>query len=196
MTHFLTALLAICAATWPSPVPESITVRPEALIAGDVVTLGDIADITPPEAAQAAARIVILPAPPVGCTGRVARGYLRLRLRRAGLNPEAITISGADSTRLSRPEPPAPAITAPPAGHPPAASVAGPTAPPQALALPPVPRGTRLRLAVRIGTLTIETTAELLAAAVPGGLCRVRIPETMAVLDARLLDPSTAEVTR
>jgi len=82
MTHCLTTLLALCAATWSGPVPQSIVVRPQAAITSDTVTLGDIANIAPPEAAAAAATIAIAPAPPAGCAGtRTRRSWRPSRTR-------------------------------------------------------------------------------------------------------------------
>jgi hypothetical protein len=193
MPHALLLLLLLAAPAPVAPALQSIALRAEATVTGDRVTLGDLADLAPAGAAAAAGALDVTPAPPVGCSTQIARGYLRLRLRRAGLRLEGIAFTGPDRITVTRLAPP----PGPSAGEATPTAPAGAAAPPAALpALPTVPRGTHLRLVLRIGELTVETSAELLAAAVPGGPCRVRTTDSRVVLEARLLDSQTAEVKR
>jgi hypothetical protein len=193
-------LLLLMLLNGPGPVApglRSIALRDCVTVSGDQVTLGDLAELAPAEAAAEGGALAVTPAPPPGMSTEITRGYLRLRLRRAGLRLEGISFSGPDHVRVTRAAalpPPGRGLRAlPPGGG--TASGASAT-PAEASGLPPVPRGARLRLVLRLGLLTVETPAELVAAAVPGGACRVRTLESRVVMDARLLDSQTAEVNR
>lgn len=180
---FLPALHAVAAA---AIAPTTITLRPTAQATGEVVVLQDVAEVTPPQAAQALANMELGPTPAPGVPRTLTAGYVKVRLRRAGVNLEGTLFQG-ERTVVTRA---AAAHTSLPVATPPAPTAATPGTGPD---LKP---GAKVVLLLRVGSLQITTEAEALRACNIGqeGLFRVR--ETQAMVKARLLDPQRAEVIR
>lgn len=181
------------------PTPTAVELREACQVSGDWVLLGDIAQVSPPEAAAALACLPVAPAPPPGTTRTIALGYLKVRLRRERVDLGHTDFSGAEAVVVSRAA--APASSGPATitgvaesfGPAPVESSVGTAPPSTPLQLG---RGTRLRLVVRCAGLTVEATGELLGPAQVGTVARLRVVETQSVVWARISGPTEAEVVR
>jgi len=186
-------LALLIAASWvcaqPAPAPQSISFRSETEVTGEAVTLGELATFEPPEAAAGLASLVIAAAPSPGQSRSLTAGYLRLRLRHAGLDLTGMTITCPERVTVSRK-----AAAAPP----PAETRTGIRATPAAkLATPPVLRpGARVTLLVRAGGLMVQTPGECMETCAAQATGRFRVIETRATVYARVLDATSAEVIR
>ena len=178
-------LLLASAAGVTSPVMEGIALKPSAQVSGSQVTLADIATVEPPAAAAQYGPLVVAPAPSPGQTRSVTVGYLRVRLRRQGLDLTGVIFSGPERVLVSR------SAEAPPA----AVAVPGPAAAGilPAMAIKP---GSRLKIILRAGDLTIEAEGESLGPCALGEVAKFRLTQTRSVVSAKLLDLNTAEVIR
>jgi hypothetical protein len=184
-------LALLIAASWvcaqPAPAPQSISFRSETEVTGEAVTLGELATFEPPEAAAGLASLVIAAAPSPGQSRSLTAGYLRLRLRHAGLDLTGMGITCPERVTVSRK-----AVAAPPP-----AETRTRTAPAAKLATPPVLRpGARVTLLVRAGGLTVQTPGECMEACAAQATGRFRVIETRATVYARVLDATSAEVIR
>ena len=191
------SLCAAAAATQPAL--QTLQLREQATAAGDWVTLAEIATVKPQAHAQAIGATRLTPAPPPGGSRNVSLGYIKMRLRRAGVDLREVQFTGATRVCVSRAPlestPHHQAVTRPAAPTPGAGGTRpAPAGPPQEQIK--VRRGTIVRLLVRRGALTIETTGELSRDCVVGALGKFRVHETRAYVVARLTDATTAEVIR
>ncbi len=88
-----------------SAAPElSLTMKTAAVVDRDMVRLSDIADLTgdAPELIKTLGETVVSNAPEPGQTRFVGIEYVRIRLRQAGYDTDAIAIQGASDVRISR----------------------------------------------------------------------------------------------
>lgn len=183
-------LALLIAASWvcaqPAITPQSLCFRSETEVTGEAVTLGELATLEPPEAAAGLASLVIAAAPSPGQSRSLTAGYLRLRLRHAGLDLTGMKITCPERVTVSRK-----AAAAPPVET-------GPRATPAAkLATSPVLRpGARVTLLVRAGGLTVQTPGECMETCAAQATGRFRVIETRATVYARVLDATSAEVIR
>lgn len=88
LRYLMIPLLVVLAQTAPPPGPR-IALRREAQVASSDVRLADIAEITAAsEAADAIGAVVIGPAPLPGLSRSIRLGYVKVRLRQNGFDPD------------------------------------------------------------------------------------------------------------
>src|SRR5690606_9429360 len=81
-------------------------------VPGGTVTLGDVAQIEgPPELVDRLAQVPVGAAPLPGRSRWLATGYLAVRFRQAGIDPDQVVVDGPERVQLVTPA--APASTAP-----------------------------------------------------------------------------------
>lgn len=201
-------LCAVVAMAKPSV--QSVELKASATVAGGTVTLGDIAVLQPAEAGAAA--IEIGPAPLPGASRELAVGYVRLRMRKAGVDLKSVSFTGAEKVAVTREAlqtagaeavvDPVVDVPASAAGGEVAATPAAPSRPsaprPAALAQPreTVQRGSIFRLTLRSGGLSVDALGELLNPCAVGQIGKFRVNETRAMVAAMLVSDNTAEVIR
>lgn len=179
------ALLGLVPGALP-PAPSSIVLLPTAQVAGAVVLLGDVAQVMPLEAAQALAALDLGPAPGPGVARTITAGYVRVRLRRAGVNLATTVFTGEQTTVTSV------GVSTPEEGGLFSARSVPRIAEPSAEVKP----GAKVTLFVRAGGLQIAAQAEALRPCGVGHDGLFRVCETRATVRARLVDHETAEVLR
>ncbi len=160
-----------------------------ACIASDRIELGALATVTAPE--QARERLQDLdmgPAPLAGRSRILTLGYLKMRIRRWGFAPEAMTFTGSEQVEVSRAAQPAPGVQAV-AGEP------SPESPLPAPAPATVKRGARVQLAVECGAVRILAEATTLEDGLVGQPVRMRVEQTRQTIWAMLLSRSQATLT-
>lgn len=80
-----------------------IDLKEEVWIAGDVVLLGDIAELSgDPEMILALAEVNVGTAPLSGSSRRLTTGQIEVRLRQAGINPKEVEFKGSAAVRIHR----------------------------------------------------------------------------------------------
>ncbi len=198
-------MIWLTAMAWAVPTLDSVQLRPAATVSAGAVLLADIAVVEPPAAAGELATVEIGPAPLPGGSREFAAGYVRLRLRKAGVDLKGVAFRGAERVSVSRQAPPptaATAATAEPSEPLRQTADAAPTAP-TADELPPPPaaavklrRGTIFKLVLSTGGLSLEALGELMMPCAVGEIGRFRVAETRALVAAQLTSASTAEVIR
>jgi hypothetical protein len=197
-------MIWLTAMAWAVPPVDSVELRPAATVSAGAVLLADIAVIEPPAAAGELATVEIGPAPLPGGSREFAAGYVRLRLRKAGVDLKGVAFRGAERVSVSRQAPPPVASVAAAEPSEPARQTAD-AAPTPATAdelLPPpaapvqVRRGTICRLVLSTGGLSVEALGELMMPCAVGQIGKFRVAETRALVAALLTSASTAEVIR
>lgn len=183
----LVAVLFIAVSGASADDPAPLRLKPQVTAAADTVCLRDV--VEPPEAApdslQAMLSSALVTLAP-GTTRVLSRGHIRLLIRRAGLDPSGIDLAGADRVCITRPAP----VKCPSASTAPTAA----SAVSSAQAAPAVPRGSRVRVKVRIGALSVEADGELVEPGRIGEIAKLRIQDTRAVVSGVLVAPGVAEV--
>ncbi len=184
-----TALAAACVCR-----AAVIELHERAAIDGDRILLSELGEIAAAsDEAEALGRVDIGPAPLPGRERTLTVGYLKMRLRRCGIDCASVTFAGAHEVRVSGPPAAAPLRVEPGADD--AADVqagGGEAAPAPVL----VPRGTRVRLAVVCGTVRIVADATTQEKAAVGAIVRVRVAQTRETVTAQLIGPTEALITR
>ncbi len=191
------ATCAVCLAVLALPAvgcrAEIINLHERVQIDGDRILLGQLADIDAVgERAEALATVSVGPAPLPGRERTLTVGYLKLRLRRCGIDCGALTFTGAEQVTVAGP-PAATVAFAPAAGDPSAADAANVPGAPAPIV---VPRGTRVRLAVECGAVRVLADATTQEDAAVGALVRLRVEQTRETVSAQLLSPTQALITR
>ncbi len=185
-TRYLAVILGLLAiASQAAGELQGLELKADVEIPGDRVLLGDVAVITPPAAVDSLGGLDLLPAPATGTPQYVSRGYIRLRLRRAGMTLDGVQFTGAVRVRVTRPRPVRGQTPIHRSG--PRPSSTEPTA--------IVKRGTDVTVVVRKGSLTIATLGELVKDCAVGDVGKFRVTSTRSVVIGRLTGPRTAEVT-
>ncbi|MFW5866641.1 MAG: hypothetical protein ACOCX2_02420 [Armatimonadota bacterium] len=185
---------ASCAADAPS---VTVELRESVAVEGDTLRLAQLAQIAPSDRAEALGAIAVGPAPLPGRSRRVSLGYLKMRLRRSGVECSGIEFTGADAVEVRRA--PLPGVTRRQAqgeivaADPPGARQSDQTQPPAPVA---VERGTRVRLTVVCGAVSIGAEATLLEAAVVGGPAKMRVEQTRETVVAQIVQPCEAVIRR
>ncbi len=181
-----------------APALKELQFHETAVVTGARITLGDAATILPAEAAAALSRLDIGPAPLEGESRPVTVGVIKQFLRRARVSLAGVVIHGPDRVLVKRDRGDAPAAGGTAAdgpGAPPATSPGpGPGAGPGFGPGPMVRGGSPVSLVLRRGDLTVSAPGEALSVCATGQLGRFRVVHTKAVVTARLLDSTTAEV--
>ncbi len=161
------------------------------VVTGDRIVLGDLGEISDAdEEAQTLAGVDIGPAPLPGRDRTLTVGYLKMRLRRRGIDCADLTFAGARAV-LVRAAVPMPRSAA---GD---ASTDGLS--PRAVARPPaivVPRGAAVQVTVVCGAVRVTADAVTLEEATVGGMVRLRIEQTRETVTARLVGPTAALIDR
>ncbi|MGD9498193.1 MAG: hypothetical protein AB7Y46_17965 [Armatimonadota bacterium] len=160
-------------------------------VAGARIVLAELGAITGAEEEVAAlADIDIGPTPLPGRERTLTVGYLKMRLRRCGIDCGSVTFIGSAQVLVSA----APLASDPPAAPAPAASATGAELPATAPVI--VPRGTRVQLAVECGAVRVLADAVTQEQAAVGALVRLRIEHTGEAISARLTAPTQAIMVR
>jgi len=167
-----------------------IKLRESVEIGAKRIQLGALAEVTAPaEEAEALAALDMGPAPLPGRSRVLSLGYVKMRMRRWGLDPGAARFTGSPEVRVSCAPPAGP--SAEPIVHE-GASEATPATPPT----PPVVKcGARVQLAVIRGAVCILAEATTLEDGVVGRPVRMRVEQTRQTLWATLLSATQATLT-
>lgn len=171
----------------------TVELADRARVTAPEILLGDLGEIRGTAEEVAALRAVVVgPAPLPAGTRRLSVGYLKLRVRRSGLDCATISFTGAPQVLVSSP-PAAPPASATHRGAP--ADSAGRArvgTPPAAT----VPRRSTVRLVLDWGAVRIVADATTLQAAPVGALVPLRLTQTGETVTARLIGPGEAIITR
>ncbi|MFO8080796.1 MAG: flagella basal body P-ring formation protein FlgA [Armatimonadota bacterium] len=162
-------------------------------IESDAITLAQLAEITPAAGSEVLGAVEVGPAPLPGSSRRLTRGYLKMRLRRGGVACGEIVFTGAESVEVRRALQPA-ATRRETQGTIEAADAPGTR--PSADRPPTVDRGTRVRLTVVCGAISIDAEATLLESATVGGRAKMRVEQTREIVVAQIVQPSEAIIRR
>jgi len=185
-TTFVTCLIA-CALGQNATGDATLTLRPQVTITTPEIALEQVAEIAcPPEMSARLALVSLGSAPVPGLTRSITVGYVRLRLRRYGINPGALTLVG-ETTAVQR----APDPATPPA---PAASTRAVSQAAEAADPPCVRRRDLVVVQVRCGGVTITLEGRACQAGHPGQTVTVSIPKTSRTLEARIVGPGQVVV--
>ncbi len=177
----LTALCATCSAA-------VVELRETARVETERIRLGEVAelDCTDEEAATLA-ELDLGPAPLPGGSRRLSAGYIKMRLRRCGVDCDEVDFAGAPAVQVHRPGA-APAPRKPPRE--------GTTDGQDGEADRPAPveidRGTRIHLTVACGAVFIGAEATLLEDAVVGARAKMRVEQTRETVMAQIVRPTEA----
>lgn len=159
--------------------PTTLALRPQVTVNGPEVRLGEAATLTAP--ADLAARLAAVSlgsAPVYGTTRVISAGYVRLRLRHAGLDPEGMTITG-EFVAVQRAA---------------AGTGAAPTTAPETPALatgekPVVRRGEGVTVQAICGGVTVTLEGRAGQDAAVGQTITVYLPRTSRTVEARVIAP-------
>lgn len=187
VTMFLVLAAALMAArAGPAAVIE---LHETVVVTGERIVLGDLGEISDAgEEAQTLAEVDIGPAPLPGRARALTVGYLKMRLRRSGIDCADLTFVGAGTVRVRAAGPiPRPAAGAAEDDEP-AQEAATPT--------PIVPRGAVVQITVRCGAVWVTADATTLEEAPVGGMVRLRIEQTRETVTARLVSSTAALIDR
>ncbi|MEA3402916.1 MAG: hypothetical protein U9R79_16875 [Armatimonadota bacterium] len=180
------ALVVLAAPAWAQTIelPERVQIE------GLRITLADLAEIDAPEQrARRLGAIDVGPAPLPGGSRGLTVGYLKMRLRRCGIDCEALTFTGATRVEVAR-------AAAPPEGGPRASAEGDATedAPPPEPTV--VKRGSRVRLSVVCGAVRIIAEATTLERGVVGSRARLRVEQTRETVVGQLTSATEAVIRR
>lgn len=167
--------------------PVRLQLKPQVTVDTDSICLRDVVDPVEavPESLQALLSTPLATLAP-GTAQTLSQGHIRLLIRRAGLDPSGIVLGGAGRICITRPGP----VRPPGASAAPAAT----SAVSNAHEAPSVPRGSRIRVKVRLGSLSVEADGELVEPGRIGETAKLRIQDTRAVISGVLVAPGVAEV--
>lgn len=183
-------LLALALASAGAGRAATIELAERAQVAGTDIRLGHLGAVRgPADEAEALRTVIIGPAPLPGGERTLSVGYLKLRLRRAGINCNSVRFTGAAQVLVSRPPAlrPAEAISPIAAGL---GEIANPTPGPV------VPRGSAVRLVLDWGALRVTADATTLDPAAVGAFVRLRLAHGGETVTARLVALGEALITR
>jgi hypothetical protein len=181
----LGALLATSRAQAQTPA-VTIALRAEVAVDTPEIALSQVAEITGPAEAIAALAPVLLGSAPVpGATRNLAAAYIRLRLKRYGVDPATVSLTGAGVAVQRTAVPVAASAAAPAASQEPALS--GP-------ALLDVRRNEAVRVAVECRAVVVALGGRALQDGRAGDVIRVLIPQTNRTVEAEVLGPGRLAV--
>lgn len=174
-------LAATVASTQEAAPRPAIVLHAESSVTGTEVLLSQVAEIAAePELAQRLAAVSLGSAPVASTCRTITAGYIKLRLRRFGLDPDQLEITGA-SVKVHGPT----AATQTP-------SSAAPKAPEAPLELPLIRRGQMVEVEVHCGGVTIHTTGRAGSDAAAGELLSITLQKTGRNVTARAIAAGTA----
>ncbi|HEY3396386.1 MAG TPA: hypothetical protein VGM19_01895 [Armatimonadota bacterium] len=195
VTPILLALLLAAAAAADEPAPRpQVTLRAAATASSGDLTLAQVAEIVAdPAVRERLAAVSLGPAPLPSGLRLLTRGYLRLRLRCAGFDPDQLTLSGAEQVTVSAPAPARPPTAAAPVA--PAADL--PPGSPAAPAPPPVRLdwGAAVTVVACCGLIEVRATGQIQGRPTVGETVKVRLAGSNAVVEGLLLSTSLVEVS-
>lgn len=164
------------------PVPRAtVVLREQVALDTPEIGLSQVATLGGPADALIALEQVSLGSAPVpGASRTLAVAYIRLRLKRYGVDPGSVDISG-DKVTVQR------AVTAPcPATAPePVSSPAVAVSP----AAPEVRRNDDVRVAVQCRGVTVALMGRALQDGHPGDTVKVQVPQTNRTVEALVIGP-------
>ena len=186
----MTLVVAICLVTMGAAHCATVELAESAQIAGDNIELGAVATVSGSD--EEVARLAGLdlgPAPLPGQSRSLSLGYLKMRLRRWGVNAGEITFAGAAQVRVSRPA----AVVAVAIGDTDDVAQTG-----VAQAPPPVivKRGSMVRLRVTCGAVSVIAGATTLEDAAVGAVVKMRVAQTRQTVWAVLASQTEANLNQ
>lgn len=187
LAHVIAFVISIAAAGTPSaPSAPVVALRPRATVASTKIRVADVCEVTcdDEELARRISEAEITQAPLPGRHHTVTRGWVKLALRRAGVDVGPIVFRGAAEATVARP--PSQTVAALRETHGTGPSAVAPQ--------PGISRGARVVVVVRAGCVTVTAVGEALAPAAPGEALRVRVVGTRAVVRGALSGDGTVHV--
>jgi hypothetical protein len=180
-TTLVTCLMA-CALGQTAPDDTTLTLRPQVTITTAEIALGQVVEIVcPPEMSARLAQVSLGSAPVPGLTRSITVGYLRLRLRRYGINPGTLTLVGETTVVQRAPDPVAPPT--------PTAATRAASQPGEAADPPCIRRSDVVVVQVHCGGVIITLEGRACQAGHPGETVTVSIPNTSRTLEAQVVGP-------
>lgn len=187
---------ALSAAPATAAETATITLEESVEVTGKRITLDELAEIVgPAQEAEALGTVDVGPAPLPGRDRGLTVGYLKMRLRRGGIDCWAVTFDGAERVQVHR----RPEVT-PAADGEQASDAEGDAEAGAATAPAPKPivveRRSRVHLAVVCGAVRILAEATTLEDAVVGEMARMRVEQTREMVYAELTSRTQAVIRR
>jgi len=167
--------------------PETVIALKDAVeVTSERIELRALATVTGPEQERKALESVdVGPTPLPGRSRTLTLGYLKMRMRRWGLDPESVAFAGSQQIEVSRPAAPVQPIDLRADEHP-SDSVTS-LAPPVT-----VKRGCRVQLTVVCGGVHVVAEAMTLEDGVVGQPVKIRVAQTRETVWGTLYGPTSA----
>ncbi len=182
---------AQCASSHDSAL--SIKLHESVAVSSPVITIGLLAEIAGPRETVNRIKQLALGASPLpGRSRRISRGYIKMRLRAAGIDPDKIAFTGPDYVLISRLSSPKTAKNAPQTAPKPPSTASNHTP-----HLPPdIRRGQVLVVKARYGLVEVTAEAVAMESGRVGEVIRVQVRGGRGRVLVRLTGPHSAEVVR
>jgi hypothetical protein len=163
-----------------------VTLKEAAEIDSERIELGALATVTAPEADKQMLQMLdVGPAPLPGRSRVLTLGYLKMRMRRWGVDPESVVFAGAAGVEVSRPAPIA--LPAAPDAEQVSPDPVAPAPEPQV-----VKRGAKLQLVVVCGAVRVVAEAQTLEDGQVGQPVKMRVEQTRQTVWGTLASATTA----
>lgn len=178
-------LLLAAVGAWAEEARPVVALRAEVTLRAPEVLLGQVSDIAAAGELREKLAAVSLGSGPVAGTQRVIdAGYIRLRLRRFGIDPAGVELQGERVT-----------VTAPAAQRSPLPQKAasGRTDGPREAAMPLVKRGQLVEVRVQCGGVIIHATGRALMDAGDQEMVKISLEGSNRGITARVTGPAAAE---
>jgi len=179
-----TATAGLCAAEEDV---VTITLREYVQISSEQIALGQIAALSgPQEQTEKLAAVSLGPSPLVGYQRILKVGCIKLRLRRAGCDPEEFTFTGAEQTVVTRKG----------SREPQATSLSGDAEQSRGEGPPKiwVRRGDKVKIILKYKAITVITAGQVMQQAARDEPVEVRIAGSSNTIYAQVTGPRTVEV--
>ncbi len=175
---------AVAQESQQADVAATVRLKEEAEVGEGPVRLGQMAEIEADEQlGTRLAQVNLGLAPPSGSMRVITQGYIRLRLRRAGIEPSRLVFAGAERVMIQQP---GPKITEGPKR---VGAASGPD-PPAAV----LERGDRVVVVVRCGVVEVRAQGQSRGRGGVGDMIEVRILGTNKTAQACIVSSSEVEV--
>ena len=185
--------VTLCLTAMSGAYGATVELAESAQIAGDNIELGAVAIISgSDEEVARLAELDLGPAPLPGQSRVLSLGYLKMRLRRWGVNASEITFAGAGQVRVGRPAVIVAVVTE-------NTETVTQTGVAQTLAPPPpviVKRGSMVRLRVTCGAVSVMAGASTLEEAAVGAIVKMRVAQTHQTVWAVLTSQTEANLNQ
>ena len=192
MAHYtrMTLAVTICLVAMSGAHGATVELAESAQIAGDHIELGAVAIIGgSDEEVALLAGLDLGPAPLPGQSRILSLGYLKMRLRRWGVNAGEITFAGAPQVRVSK----SAAVVAVATHDTGTARQTGVTQTPAPVV---VKRGSMVRLRVTCGAVSVMAGATTLEDAAVGAVVKMRVAQTRQTVWAVLASQTEANLNQ